>query len=111
MVVELVKKVIKKERKFNVDGTDRSILRAIHNTRRSFSSSEIAKKVGYTSSGIRQRLDKLKKQGIIKTSHIGGIRSFKRTFINPQTKKSVTRIIRAPRSIKWKIDLKRSKKK
>ncbi len=98
-------------RKFNIDGVDRSILRSMNSTRRTLSSSEIAKKVKFTPSGIRPRLDKLKSQGIIKKADIGGMRSFRRTFINPQTKKRTTRTIRAPRSIKWKIDIKRGKKK
>lgn len=102
------KKIVR--RKFNIDGVDRSILRSMNSTRRQLSSSEIAKKVKFTPSGIRPRLDKLKSQGIIKKADVGGVRSFKRTFINPQTKRKVTRTIRAPRSIKWKIDIKKKVK-
>jgi DNA-binding Lrp family transcriptional regulator len=98
-----------KKRKFSIDGVDRVILKSMSSARRQLSSSEIAKKIKYTPSGIRPRLDKLEDQGIIKKDSVGGIRSFKRTFINPQTKKKVTRKINAPRSIKWKIDLKKKR--
>lgn len=104
-----IRKIVKRE--FNVDGTDRNILRAMNQTRRKLSSSEIAKKVKYTTSGVRPRLDNLRKQGIIRKAHVGGMRTFKRTFVNPHTKRKVTKNIKAPRSIKWEIDLVKKKKK
>lgn len=100
-----------KKKKFNIDGTDRNILRAMHQARRKLSSSEIAKKIDYSSSGVKPRLQKLKKQGIIKPAHVGGIRTIKRTFTNPVTKKTSTKKIKAPRSITWEIDLIKPKKR
>jgi len=96
--------VIKRKKK-TIDGMDRSILRSINNARRSLSSRQIAQKVKLSPSAISPRLNNLKSQGILKPTKTG-MRIFKRKF--PGKTKLVQ--IKAPRSILWGLDIKKSKK-
>lgn len=90
---------MQKRKNENFDGTDREILRTLYKER-PLVSRQIAKSIGLSASAIAPRLNNLKTKGIIKQTRVERIRSFKRTF------GSQIKIIKAPRSIFWDLDLK-----
>lgn len=85
-------------KKKTIDGMDREILRRLARAQRALTSRQIAKQVELSGSAIMPRLNNLKSQGILK-SQSQGIRTIKRVF-NDKPKR-----IKAPRSIKWEIDI------
>ncbi len=97
--------MVKKRKKILIDGMDKEILRKLNSSRRGLNANVLSKRVGMSASGIRPRLDNLKHKGIIRPIRIQGTRSFNRQF-----GKQVVRI-KAPRSITWGIDLKKSRRK
>lgn len=90
-----------------IDSTDREILRLLYGKYpKAASGASIAKVVNLSGSAIAPRLDNLKRQGIIKQKEIQGLRKFNRIFAG----KSKPVQIKAPRAIKWGLDLKPKKK-
>lgn len=92
-----------KRKKTIIDGTDKEILRVIHHTNRDLSGRQIADKVGLSAGGIIPRLNKLKRQGIIK-DECKGFRNFDREFNVKGKKNPVKRKVKSCSRRVWKID-------
>ncbi len=91
---------MKERKKRELDGIDREVLRVLYKNGE-LVSSRIAGLVGLSPAAIFPRLKNLEKKGIIIPSKISGERVFRRSFGNKK------KTIKAPRSIYWKIDLKK----
>ena len=80
---------------------DRDIVRFLYKNKSPANQRQIAKNVGLSPSATKPRLKKLENQGILKPVKTSRIREFERAFKNKPKKK----IIKAPRSVYWGIDL------
>ena len=82
---------IKKKRL--VDSVDREILRFMYSANRPTTGNQISKKVNLSPPAIKPRLMNLQRQGIIKTTKIGQMRSLRKK-------------VKVPSRIFWGLDLK-----
>lgn len=91
--------MISKKKNVVLDGLDRDILRVL-NLKRPLVSSKIAQCVGLSTSSISNRLNKLKRYGILRKVNVSKVRVYSRNFSGQEVN------IRSPRCIYWDFDLK-----